>query len=38
MMTRFCGREQEQGKAPAATRTIANITTAVQEPAWHVEK
>jgi len=38
MMTRFCGREQEQGKAPAATRTIANITTTVQEPARHVEK
>jgi hypothetical protein len=26
------------GKTPAATRTMANITTAVQEPARHVEK
>jgi hypothetical protein len=30
MMTRFCGREQEQGKAPAAPRTIALITAGVQ--------
>ena len=31
MMTRFCGREQEQGKAPAAMRTMTPIvTTGVQ--------
>ena len=30
MMTRFCGREQEQGKASAATRTMTLITVGVQ--------
>jgi hypothetical protein len=29
MTTRFCGREQEQGKAPAATRTMTPITADV---------
>ena len=29
MMTRFCDREQEQGKRPAATRTITPITPGV---------
>jgi hypothetical protein len=32
MMTRFCGREQEQGKAPAAPRTMALITAGVSGP------
>jgi hypothetical protein len=29
MMTRFCGREQEHGKAPAAPRTMTPITAGV---------
>jgi len=29
MMTRFCDREQEHGKRPAATRTITLITPGV---------
>ncbi|HJY69314.1 MAG TPA: hypothetical protein VJ254_21550 [Streptosporangiaceae bacterium] len=29
MMTRFCGREQEQGKTPAATWTMTLITPGV---------